>query len=152
MLSKEIITLKYNISLNNYEISILKKKIETLDSAREKYLKKLKDLVIDKNYKDYCFTCKEGIDSSDEFCIRCGWLKCSWCKSCGCNYGSSSVNKKYKKNLRNNYEAQILKEKLDKIYENKSLYNGNCNKMENENDLFKKKLKQFVKSGVKNET
>lgn len=51
MLSKEIITLKYNISLNNYEISILKKKIETLDSTREKYFKNLKDIVINKNIK-----------------------------------------------------------------------------------------------------
>lgn len=152
MLSKEIIKIKYNISSNNYEISILREKIKDLDNEREKYLKELKDLVVDKNYKDKCFTCTEGVYSSDEFCIRCGWLKCSWCKSCGCNYGSSRVNKKYKNILKSNSEAKILKEKIEQIYEKKSLYNGNCNKMINENDLFKKKLKQFVKLGVKNET
>ena len=152
MLSEEIEKIKYNIYLNNYQISILREEIVILDSEREKYLKTLKKLVIDENYKDYCFSCTEGIDSSNEFCIRCGWFKCSWCKSCGCNYGSSSVNKKYKNILKNNSEAKILKEKIEQIYEKKSLYNGKCNMMKNENDLFNKKLKQFVKSGVKNET
>ncbi|WP_294167701.1 hypothetical protein [uncultured Clostridium sp.] len=150
MLSKEIITLKYNISLNNYEISILKKKIETLDSTREKYFKNLKDIVINKKYQNYCFSCEEDIDSeSNEFCIKCGWYKCIWCKSCGCNYMNSTINKRYENFLKNNSEVKMLKDKIEQINVQKSLLNGQCNMMKRDNDLCNKKLKQFVNSGVK---
>lgn len=152
MLSKEIIKIKYNISLNHYLASILKKEIEFLDRTRKKYLTRLKDIVITKKYKSHCFCCDEYIDSEvDEFCVVCGWFKCSWLERCGCDYTPPRVNKRYKNILLNNNEAKILKEKIEEINVNRSLSNEQCNKMKNDNDFYNKKLNQFVKLGVKDE-
>lgn len=60
--------------------------------------------VYQKDYKNNCWNsscCSGRIDSEkSEFCIVCGWFKCSTCKSCGCGrtnvYGYNSELHKYK--------------------------------------------------------
>lgn len=152
MISEEIINIKANISANIYKISILKKEIENLSSTREKYFKEFTEIVVDKNYKNYCFSCEENIISSDEFCIRCGWHKCSWCKSCGCNYMNSRVSSRYKRILENNMEAKRLKKHIDNIDDKKNLYNKQLKDIRSNIDSYNKKINKFIKNGVKNET
>lgn len=152
MISKEIINIKANISFNIYQISILKKEIENLNITREKSFEQFKEIVIDKNYKNYCFSCEENISSSDEFCIRCGWHKCSWCKSCGCNYMNSSVSSRYKRILKNNMEAKRLKEQIEKIDDKKNFYNKQIQDIRIDIDSYRRKINKFIKNGVKNET
>lgn len=149
MISEEIINIKANISFNVYQISTLKKEIENLNIIREK---SFKEIVVDKNYKNYCFSCEENISSSDEFCIRCGWHKCSWCKSCGCNYMNSSVSSRYKRILENNMEAKRLKEQIYSIDDKKNLYNKQLQDIRGDIDSYHKKINKFIKNGVKNET
>lgn len=152
MISKEIVNIKANISANIYKISILKKEIENLSITREKSFKEFTEIVVDKNYKDYCFSCRENINSSDEFCIRCGWHKCSWCKSCGCNYMNSRVSSRYKRILENNMEAKRLKKHIDNIDDKKNLYNKQLKDIRIDIDYYNKKINKFIKNGVKNET
>lgn len=149
MISKEIINIKANISANIYKISILKKEIENLSSIREKSFKEFTEIVVDKNYKNYCFSCEENISSSDEFCIRCGWHKCSWCKSCGCNYMNSSVSSRYKRILENNMEAKRLKKYIDSIDDKKNIYNIQLKDIRSDIDYYHKKINKFIKNGVK---
>ncbi|MGG7213618.1 hypothetical protein ACQPUY_08360 [Clostridium nigeriense] len=152
MISKEIINIKANISANIYKISILKKEIENLSITREKSFKEFTEIVVDKNYKNYCFSCEENISSSDEFCIRCGGYKCSWCKSCGCNYMNSSVSSRYKRILKNNMEAKRLKKHIDSIDDKKNLYSKQLKDIRSDIDSYHKKINKFIKNGVKNET
>lgn len=150
IISKEILKIKVNISENTYSISLLNKTIDSSEKNKEDYLKELKGIVINKEYKNYCFTCEEDINSNeDEFCIKCGWYKCSWCKSCGCNYMNSKVNGTYKYILNNNTEAKMLKENIEDINVNLSKLKVDRNVLEKKNEVFKEKLKEFVKFGVK---
>lgn len=153
MLSKEVILIKYNISLNIYQNSILVNEIDILDSIRKKYLREIEDMVVKKHYASECFCCKSSIDSySDEFCIQCGWYKCHRCNKCGCDYYIPRINKKYKELLETSKIAQELKMKIEEIDRNKKISIKQIEMMKNDNELFKEKLNKFVISGVKNET
>lgn len=148
IISKEILNLKVNISYNHYKIKTLEEDIKAFDVDKKNYLNELKNIVVDRNYKDKCFTCEELINFSDEFCVRCGWLKCSWCKSCGCNFGNSRINGRYKYILNNNSEARILKESIEKIIVNKSSLESQQGVLRSDTKVYRRKLKEFVKFGA----
>jgi len=42
----------------------------------------------EESYLNHCWNCKKTVDSDYQAkCSNCGWLECSSCQACGCNYG-----------------------------------------------------------------
>ncbi|HEC1728224.1 TPA: hypothetical protein R1703_001353 [Campylobacter lari] len=46
-------------------------------------------------YVNHCFACKATVNSNScSKCHQCGWLICSYCSRCGCDYSSKKNTKK----------------------------------------------------------
>lgn len=128
------ISIRRKIAQNYWKLESITKEKEQLKQNRDNYLNQLKSLVNTNGYSNHCFTCDESISSAtDQFCISCGWYKCSICKSCGCNYGSSSINFNYKKILSENKEANTLIDNIRSIEQDLRSIEENKSRIDNEN-------------------
>lgn len=101
--------------------------VEELNFLKQKRVKLLDEFItlLNKNYfskkyrvyKNKCWRCSDKINSlKNTFCIYCGWYKCNYCHSCGCNapYSSRILNE-YKEFLSSNIKEYTIKSKIENI-------------------------------------
>ena len=101
--------------------------VEELNFLEQKRVKLLDEFITllnknyfskkDRLYENKCWRCGDKINSlKNEFCIYCGWYKCSYCRSCGCNAPySSGILIRYREFLRLNIKGNRIKKEIESV-------------------------------------